>query len=103
MMVSNRDFCFVALKVYENDGSIIMPVISVEDPRVPATKGNVRARLINAGWILKPLEGGKSQGTYIVTTNLAGSLPGFMQSIAAKGQTSVVKNFARAYAKRYIK
>eukprot|EP00826_Nyctotherus_ovalis_P043229 TRINITY_DN4528_c0_g1_i19.p1 TRINITY_DN4528_c0_g1~~TRINITY_DN4528_c0_g1_i19.p1 ORF type:complete len:129 (+),score=50.72 TRINITY_DN4528_c0_g1_i19:649-1035(+) len=103
LVVSSRDFCFITKKVFEADGSIILPAVSVEDPRVPPTKGNVRARLITAGWIIRPLEGGKSSGTYIVTTNLAGSIPGFMQNMAAKGQTSVVKNFAKAYAKRYIK
>ena len=100
---SARDFCFASMKVFESDGSITIPAISVEDARVPPIKANVRATLLLAGWILRPLEGGKSKATYIVTTNLSGSIPGFIQSHAAKGQTSVVKTFAEAYKKRYLK
>lgn len=102
-LVSSRDFCFADIRVFESDGSIVIPAISVEDPRVPPVKDNVRGTLLLAGWIIRPLEEGKSKATYIVTTNLAGSIPGFMQNIAAKGQTSVVQTFAEAYKKRYIK
>ena len=44
MLVSSRDFCFAGQTVYHSDGSIIYPVISVEDPRVPPIKPHVRAR-----------------------------------------------------------
>lgn len=103
MLVSSRDFCFVDQKIYEPDGTIFLPAISVEDARVPPAKPHVRGRLIIAGWILRPAEGGKTNATYMTTTDLAGSVPGFIQTMAAKGQTSLVKNVAKAFTKRYLK
>lgn len=103
MIVSQRDFCFVAQKIFESDGSIVLPVISVEDSRVPLVKSNVRAKILIAGWILRPIEGGKTRGAYIVSMDLGGSIPGFVQTMAAKGQGMLAKKFAEAYVKRFNK
>jgi len=101
LLVSSRDFLFLAQSILFPDGTIKLAVISVEDKRAPPAKPHVRGRVIIAGWILKPTKDGKTEATYITMADLAGSIPGFMQSMAAKKQTSIVQCFNDAYIKRY--
>ena len=103
MLVSSRDFLFLAQAVFNSDGSISIAVTSVEDARAPPAKPHVRGRVIIAGWSLKPAEGGKTLATYVTMADLAGSIPTFMQNMVAKGHTKMVKQFADAYTKRYLK
>eukprot|EP00830_Metopus_es_P013332 TRINITY_DN3227_c0_g1_i1.p2 TRINITY_DN3227_c0_g1~~TRINITY_DN3227_c0_g1_i1.p2 ORF type:complete len:292 (+),score=68.36 TRINITY_DN3227_c0_g1_i1:561-1436(+) len=104
MFASPRDFLFLSHSILNPaDGSIHITAGSVEDSRAPPTKSHVRGRLIIGGWVLKPVEGNKTLINYVTMVDLAGSLPTFIQNMAAKNQASLVKTFSLAFQKRFGK
>ena len=103
MMTTPRDFCVIEQTTFNKDGSILKVLTSVNDSRVPQHKDFVRAIYSIAGWLFKPTGDGKTLATYVSLMDMAGSIPSFIQNMAAKGQAKVVKMFGDGYAKRYLK
>ncbi|ORY98725.1 hypothetical protein BCR43DRAFT_436317 [Syncephalastrum racemosum] len=71
--ISNRDVSGVCLRDLEDDVCYIS-MSSVEDAKIPAKSGCVRANLMVSGWKFAKVESGVAI-TYITQVDLAGSIP----------------------------
>ena len=66
-----RTRVWAILAQVQDDGTIIIIGVSVEDSRCPPMPGVVRARALLGGWVIKPLgDGRSSHATYLVNTDL---------------------------------
>lgn len=94
-----RDFCILShWRVLEN-GTIAVVGISIEDPRVPPTKGNVRGRVLQAGWLIEPVVDAKpgltgSRVTMTAQIDLNG-MPGFVLKLIMSSQPMQIASLAR--------
>jgi len=91
---SARDFVALSSIRPEEDGSIVMGGTSVEHEKCPPKDGNVRARAITSGWILRRQPGEEkrdySYATNIALVDLSGNLPTrILQKIAANSPNMV--------------
>lgn len=76
--VSGRDFVNLGYWWVEPDGTFKVVATGVDHPDAPSPSGVVRGRLAMGGWVLKPIDGGaRTHATYVVKTDLCGSIPGW--------------------------
>jgi len=84
-----RDFCNLTHWRLLRDGTFITLGFSEPFPICPEEKGVVRAQLIIGGYVMKPVAGG-THVTILVQSDLRGTLPASVQSLAAQSQPLVL-------------
>jgi len=89
--VAPRDFCIVAARRDQPDGTIIQLSKSTLDDSVPTVSGKVRAELLTSGFVIKPtkINGYREIGslvTYVVQFDPKGWLPTFIANRIAEYQ-----------------
>mmetsp|Transcript_2588 Transcript_2588/g.5868 ORF Transcript_2588/g.5868 Transcript_2588/m.5868 type:complete len:202 (-) Transcript_2588:21-626(-) len=88
--VSNRDFVFAVDERRLDDGGFVIVGKSVELPTFPPQSGVVRGEMDFGGFILRPIEGGKTRVTYIVHVDPKGSVPTMVVNYTQTEQSQVV-------------
>ncbi|KAG9402751.1 hypothetical protein AC1031_007356 [Aphanomyces cochlioides] len=100
LMVSSRDFVnLVHWRPIDEDGSIAIIGKAIADPKMPPKSGYVRAEVHLAGWKITP-HGTGSHVTYMLKTDLKGSIPYFVQNKAMLDQAFLMLQVKKALEKR---
>mmetsp|Transcript_9282 Transcript_9282/g.21533 ORF Transcript_9282/g.21533 Transcript_9282/m.21533 type:complete len:178 (-) Transcript_9282:22-555(-) len=98
--VAGREMCYVRARVRLTNGVVVAWGTSVEPPDIPTTKGYVRADMVYGGFVLRPIEGGKTLATYSVLVDLKGNIPGKMLQAVSQRQPLVIARLRDFLAKR---
>lgn len=88
---SVRDFCNLSHWRVERDGSVIVVAQGFEHETCPPVKGNVRGHVEIGGFQLQPLGPRRTHVTYMVQTDLGGSVPAFIVNSVTSKQPLLVK------------
>eukprot|EP00002_Diphylleia_rotans_P012811 TRINITY_DN2500_c0_g1_i2.p1 TRINITY_DN2500_c0_g1~~TRINITY_DN2500_c0_g1_i2.p1 ORF type:complete len:963 (+),score=192.46 TRINITY_DN2500_c0_g1_i2:52-2940(+) len=83
---SPRDFCSIACRLIEPDGTHILASTAVEHPAVPPDPGFIRGELVTSGFLLRAISSSQTQVTYIVHVDPKGSIPPFVSNTVAVKQ-----------------
>jgi acyl-CoA-binding protein len=84
-------------------GKLVLVTYNAEDyhsadkiEAVPASKGVVRANLVLGGYVLAPdLKNGTTKVTYVVSSDLRGSIPSSVSNFVAKSQPMIVSAISK--------
>jgi len=97
-----RDLCLFSHWCMHVDGRLILTSCSVPHANCPETPGVVRAEAHIAGWIFKPSKDGSScKATYMLKTDLKGSLGKRITDLASKDQAMLVASLIKHLQKMY--
>ena len=92
MAVASRDFCNVSHWRYLTDGRLVALSFSDEhNDLCPIQDGIVRGNLVFGGYVMKPTPQG-TQLTYVVQSDLKGSIPQYVLNFVASNQPLIVAN-----------
>ena len=89
-----RDFCNLTHWEARPDGNIILIAKSVEHPKCPEAKPYVRATLHIGGWVLEPAPNNSTKVTYLMQTDINGSVPTFVVKKVTSQQGRIVVTVA---------
>lgn len=95
MAVASRDFCNISHWRYLVDGRLVALSLSDKhDDLCPVQDGIVRGNLVFGGYVMKPTPLG-TQLTYVVQSDLKGSIPQYVLNFVASNQPMIVANIRK--------
>mmetsp|Transcript_35086 Transcript_35086/g.45059 ORF Transcript_35086/g.45059 Transcript_35086/m.45059 type:complete len:452 (-) Transcript_35086:1213-2568(-) len=99
---AGRDISLMSHWRIHDDGRLVVASTSIPHPDIPEVSGVVRAEVHVAGWILEPINDGHStRATYLVKTDLKGSLPKRIVDLASSQQPMLVAALRKFLEDRY--